>query len=107
MAPETAYVINRLLEKKPDDRYADYGELIEHLEFARSKVLERAARPAGDRQRQVVEVETDRTKLYTALITVAAALLLLGVGAWLFITSERGELKKLRETLVEWTTGGR
>lgn len=107
VAPETAYVINRLLEKKPDDRYADYGELIEHLEFARSKVLERAARPAGDRQRQVVEVETDRTKLYTALITVAAALLLLGVGAWLFITSERGELKKLRETLVEWTTGGR
>ncbi|MFM8457885.1 MAG: protein kinase domain-containing protein, partial [Chthoniobacterales bacterium] len=39
VASETAYVINRMLEKDPENRYADYGELVEHLEFARSKVL--------------------------------------------------------------------
>jgi serine/threonine protein kinase len=31
VAPETAYVINRMLEKNPDDRYPSYAELIEHL----------------------------------------------------------------------------
>jgi len=99
VAPETAYVINRMLEKNPDDRYADYGELVEHLEFARSKVLERAGRPPAGRQREVVKVETNRTKLYIALITLCAALLLLGTGAWLFLTSERADIKSLREQL--------
>ena len=99
VASETAYVINRMLEKDPENRYSDYGELVEHLEFARSKVLERAGRPAEARQREVVKVETSRTKLYVALITLCAALLLLGAGTWLFLTSERKEIKSLREGL--------
>jgi len=99
VAPETAYVINRMLEKNPDDRYAGYGELVEHLEFARAKVLERAGRPTAARRREVVKVETSRAKLYAALITLTAALLLLGAGAWLLATSERGEVKALREGL--------
>ncbi len=99
VAPETAYVINRMLEKNPDDRYADYNELVEHLEFARSKVLERAGRPAEARQREVVEVETKRTKLYVALFTLLGALLLLGAGTWLFLTSDRKEIRGLREGL--------
>ena len=99
VAPEPAYVINRMLEKKPDDRYADYGELVEHLEFARSKVLERAGRPTEAREREVVKVESSRTKLYVALITLCAAVLLLGAGAWLFLTSERANIKSLREGL--------
>ncbi len=100
VAPETAYVINRMLEKDPDDRYAEYGELVEHLEFARSKVLERAGRPPEARQREVVKVETNRTKVLAALITVSAAVLVLGAGAWLFLTSEREEIKKMRTELL-------
>jgi tetratricopeptide (TPR) repeat protein len=99
VAPETAYVINRMLQKNPDDRYASYAELIEHLEFARAKVLERAGRPAGAR-REVVKVETSRTKLSAALISVAAALLLLAAAAWLFLTSEHERIKGLRETVL-------
>lgn len=99
VASETAYVINRMLEKNPDDRYPSYAELIEHLEFARSKVLERAGRPPGVRQREVVKVETKRTKLYAALISLSAAVLVLGVGTWLFLTSDREEIKGLREGL--------
>ena len=98
-APETAYVINRMLEKNPDDRYASYAELIEHLEFARAKVLERAGRPARAR-REVVKVETSRTKLHASLISVAAALLLLGAGVWLFLSSERPEIKELRAAVL-------
>ena len=100
VAPETAYVINRMLEKDPDNRYADYGELVEHLEFARSKVLERAGRPPEARQREVVKVETNRTKVLAALITVSAAVLLLGAGAWLFLNSEREEIKTMRAELL-------
>ncbi len=99
VAPETAYVINRMLEKNPDDRYADYTELIEHLEFARAKVLERAGRTPAARRREVVSIETNRTKLYVALLTVCAAVLLLGAGTWLFLTSEREEIKSLRAEL--------
>ena len=106
VAPETAYVINRMLEKNPDERYADYGELVEHLEFARAKVLERAGRPPAARQREVVKVETNRTKLLAALITVSAAALLLGAGAWLFFASEREETRKMREGLLGSSRAG-
>jgi predicted Ser/Thr protein kinase len=99
VAPETAYVINRMLEKNPDDRYASYAELIEHLEFARTRVLENAGRPGGAK-REVVKMESNRTKVYVTLISIAAALLLLAVGAWLFLKSERPEIKGLRATVT-------
>jgi predicted RNA-binding Zn-ribbon protein involved in translation (DUF1610 family) len=89
VAPETAYVVNRMLEKNPADRYPSYAELIEHLEFARAKVLERAGRPPRA-HREVVKVETNRTRLYAALISLAAALLLLAAGVWLFLARRSG-----------------
>lgn len=98
-APETAYVINRMLEKDPQDRYASYGELIEHLEFARAKVLECAGRPPGAK-REVVKVESSRTKLYITLISAAAAFLLLAAGAWLFFTSQAEGVRNVREQLL-------
>ncbi len=98
VAPETAYVVNRMLEKNPDDRYASYGELIEDLEFARAKVLEQAGRPAGAK-REVVAVETSRSKLYVSLITVAVAGVVLAAGLLMFFTSERPEIKASRDAL--------
>jgi eukaryotic-like serine/threonine-protein kinase len=103
VAPETAYVINRMLEKDPENRYGSYHELIEHLEFARAKVLERAGRPVGAK-REVVKVESGRTKLYVTLISVAAALLLLGVAGWLFLTSEADGIRTMREELLADTS---
>ncbi len=35
----TAYVIDRMLKKNPDERYASYEELIEHLSYARTKLM--------------------------------------------------------------------
>lgn len=95
-APETAYVINRMLERDPGKRYPDYAELIEHLEFARGKVLERAGRPPAAQQREVVKVESNKTKLYVALITISAALLFLGGVTWMFMTSDRADIRDLR-----------
>jgi eukaryotic-like serine/threonine-protein kinase len=99
VAPETAYVVNRMLEKNPADRYPSYAGLIEHLEFARAKVLERAGRPP-QAHREVVKVETNRTRLYAALISIAAALLLLAAGVWLFLASERPEIRELRAAVL-------
>jgi hypothetical protein len=48
----------------------------------------------------VVKVETNRTKVLAALITVSAAVLLLGAGAWLFLSSEREEIKTMRAELL-------
>ena len=98
VAPETAAVIDRMLKKDPEDRYDSYEELIEHLEFARAKVLERAGRPSAAR-REVVQVETSRTKLSIALISLLAMLVLLGAGGWILLTSDRPEIKNLRESL--------
>jgi hypothetical protein len=99
VSPETAYVINRMLAKEPGDRYASYRELLEHLEFARAKVLEQAGRPGGAK-REVVKVETNRTKLSVALISMVAALLILAVGLGLFLTSGRPKIAALRETIM-------
>lgn len=99
VTPETAYVINRMLEKNPADRYQTYGELIEHLEFARSKVLEHAGRAHGV-AREVVSVETSRTKLYVTLISIAAALMLLAGGVLLFFYSDVESIKELRESVL-------
>jgi len=103
VASETAFVINRMLEKKPDDRYASYAELIEHLEFARAKVMERAGRPVGQK-REVVTMETNRTKLVVALSSIVVAAALLGLGAWLFLTSDREQVRGFREAVRAETT---
>lgn len=99
VTPETAYVINRTLEKRPEDRYASYAELIEHMEFARAKVIERAGIPPAAK-REVVKVETSRTKLFVSLISLAAAVLVLGAIVALFMISDRSEVKEIRESLI-------
>ena len=104
VAPETAYVINRMLEKDPDERYSSYGELVEHLEFARSKVLERSKQPVAAR-REVVELETSKTKLYAALFSALAALLLLGAGVWIFLTSDTERIKGMRDAIAAEAAG--
>ncbi len=99
VTPETAYVINRMLEKDPNQRYATYAELIEHLEFARCKVLERAARPRVG-PREVVKVESSRAKLYVALASAVTALLLGGGIVWALVFSNLETMKQVRSLLT-------
>ena len=55
VSSETAYVINRMLAKDPAKRYASYPELIEHLSYARTKLLERSKRPCKAKERLVID----------------------------------------------------
>lgn len=105
VAPETAYVINRMLEKKPDDRYASYAELIEHLEFARAKVMERAGRPPGAKKREIVKLETSRTKLYGVLISSVMLVLVLGAALFFVLKSKTESAAALREAIVALWAG--
>jgi hypothetical protein len=84
VSSETAYVINRMLAKNPDDRYQSYEELTQHLSYARAKLLERAQRPMQPRARVVME--TAETRRVTGLISliILAAIVLIGVGVYLF-----------------------
>ena len=77
VSSETAYVINRMLAKNPDQRYASYSELVEHLSYARGKLLERSRHPQRRKERMVLETQASRN---------LAGLLSLGLLA-LFIAS--------------------
>ena len=60
VSSETAYVIDRMLAKDPNERYASYSELIEHLSYARGKLLERSRQPTRPRERMVLETQASR-----------------------------------------------
>jgi len=80
----TSYVINRTLAKDPEDRYQSYDELIEHLTFARTKLLENTARPREPKARVVVEGEEQQTILGYLFMGVIVLVLLLGVLLYVF-----------------------
>ncbi|MEO6055116.1 MAG: serine/threonine-protein kinase [Chthoniobacterales bacterium] len=83
VSSETAYVINRTLLKDPDKRYQSYAELIEHLSYARAKLLERAANPRKAKERVVVESEEQQTLI--GLITMGIVAILIVVGIVLYV----------------------
>jgi eukaryotic-like serine/threonine-protein kinase len=60
ISSETAYVINRMLAKDPNERYASYSELVEHLSYARGKLVERGRQRKKPRERMVLETQASR-----------------------------------------------
>ncbi|HEX4086187.1 MAG TPA: hypothetical protein VHY22_14825, partial [Chthoniobacteraceae bacterium] len=74
----TAYVINRTLNKDPDQRYQSYAELIEHLEYARSQLGDTASGPRKPKQRVVVEGAGQQKA--AGIMTLLMLLILIGVG---------------------------
>ncbi len=79
---ETAFVINRMLQKNPEDRYASYAELIEHLTYAREKLSERIANPRKPKARVVTETEATKTLAGTLTLVALALVILLAIGGF-------------------------
>jgi len=98
ISSETAYVINRMLAKEPDDRYPSYAELIEHLSYAREKLVERSKKPHQTKQRAVVE--SQQTKTVIALVSFTLLLVALVGGILLFIYRDKvfGVTKEANQT---------
>ncbi len=83
VSTSTSYVINRALIKDPDQRYANYEDLIEHLEYAKREVLASAAQPKK-KNRMVLEDEESQRLMSIMTIGILAALLLGGIGLFMY-----------------------
>lgn len=87
VSSETAYVINRMLHKDPDGRYASYDELIGHLNYAKQKLMERAQAPIQKRERGIVE--SDGSRKVMGIIWGVTLLALITAGALAFYFKDR------------------
>jgi len=85
---ETAYVINRMMAKNPEERYQSYEELIEHLNYAREKLISRAAKPKP-RLKENLTVETDQQRRVVAITTAIVLAVLIAFGGFLFWQKDR------------------
>jgi serine/threonine protein kinase len=72
VSSETAYVINRMLAKNPAERYASYPELVEHLSYARTKLLERSTHP--DKAKERIVIETQAVKNVSGLLSLGLSI---------------------------------
>ncbi len=89
----TAYIINKTLNKDPDERYASYDELIEHLDYARTALLEAVAQPVAARRVVLESVEDQKRWSYVTFGMLA--LMVAGAGAaWAFYPRAGGARAK-------------
>jgi eukaryotic-like serine/threonine-protein kinase len=86
VSSETAYVINRMLAKDPAERYASYPELIEHLSYARTKLLERSTQPYKAKERLVIETFAMKNVPLSlgGSILIASILVACALGSYIF-----------------------
>ncbi len=82
----TAYVINRTLNKDPEQRYTGYEELIEHLEYARSELL---ASGNGLRPKTRIMLEDERSQRMMSWVTLGILAALVFGGAALFVYRDK------------------
>ena len=80
----TAYVINRMQAKNPDDRYSSYDELIEHLEYARNELLDNAGKSRQPKARMVLEDEKQQNIFGYIMLAAIVFTIILGVLLYLF-----------------------
>lgn len=100
----TAYVINRTLAKNPDDRYQSYDELIEHLEYARSQLLETAGSARQPKTRVVMEDEKQQNVMGYIMMGMLAFTLVMGLILYLFrdsILSRNTSVEELARQQME------
>jgi TolA-binding protein len=84
---ETAYVINRMLHKDPNQRYNSYGELLDHLRYAIDTLQTKSGQPRAARQRVVVE--SAQQSNVAGILTLVMLILLLAGGVLAFAFRNR------------------
>jgi hypothetical protein len=97
VSKRTAYVIDRMLHKDPEQRYESYDELIEHLQYARNELTQAASTPKKAKPLVVEAPEENRAASWFT----AAALLILVLG-FLFrgvLFPKQASKRAVRETI--------
>jgi len=97
VSSETAYVINRMMAKSPDDRYQSYEELTGHLTYAHDKLLERIRKPHQPKERVVLE--TAETRKWTAILSMSILLVILAIAVVVFLNRDTLFPKRTTETV--------
>ena len=87
VSSETAYVINRMLHKDPNQRYASYGELLDHFKYAIDTLNQNAAKPRVAKQRVVVESESQVN--VAGVLTLLLLILMVAGGILGFVFRDR------------------
>ncbi len=87
VSSETAYVINRMLHKDPNQRYASYGELLDHFKYAIDTLNQNAAKPRVPKQRVVVESESQVN--VAGVLTLLLLILIVAGGILGFVFRDR------------------
>jgi len=82
VSSETAYVINRMMAKNPDDRYQSYSELIEHLSYTHNKLVTKPVKVK--RPKETLTVESDMQKRVVAATVITLLVVFLGLGYFLY-----------------------
>jgi serine/threonine protein kinase len=82
VSSNTNYVINRTLNKDPDQRYQSYDELIEHLEYASNELA--AGRGKASEKRVVLETEESKKAQGYLTFAMIGVLVLLVIGGFVF-----------------------
>ncbi|MFV0337837.1 MAG: serine/threonine-protein kinase [Chthoniobacterales bacterium] len=88
---ETAYVINRMMAKDPEDRYQSYEELIEHLTYAREKLNNRPVKTKQSQQSLTVESNAQKKVVAASVILILLAVI---GGGW-FLVQQNGGFSKV------------
>jgi hypothetical protein len=83
VSSNTTYVINRTLNKDPEQRYQSYDELIEHLEYARTELLAAGGKPQ-QAKRVVLETAADTKAMGWVVTGMIGVMIALGVAAFFF-----------------------
>ena len=76
VSDETAYVINRMMNKDPEERYPSYEELLTHLRYARQRLQKKNAEPGGATARPAAKAGSNLaflTMLWSAVALLGAA----------------------------------
>jgi hypothetical protein len=84
---ETAYVVNRMLHKDPNQRYSSYGELLDHLRYAIDTLQAKSGQPRVAKQRIVLE--SAQQSNVAGILTLIVLILLLAGGVLLFVFRNR------------------
>jgi serine/threonine protein kinase len=84
VSTETAYVVNRMMAKNPDQRYASHAELVEHLRFALEKARERGTE-TGETPKTVPVLDSRVLPSWAVLAIAGTVLALIGILAWVLL----------------------
>jgi hypothetical protein len=81
VSDETAYVINRMMNKEPQDRYGSYEELLTHLQYARQRLQKRNAERKGGKARPAAKAGSNRLVLASlwSVAAIACVAIVMGV----------------------------